>query len=88
MRTPSSAGRVPLVCEGGNAAVFRRKLWELACWERENLSADRKAGVSGGQGAGILPLRSAHQRLPMPGNLSAVFLAAVFHSDVETPGLP
>ena len=88
MRTPSSTARIPLVCEGGNAGVFRRKLWELACWERESLSADRRAGVSGGRGAGILPLRSAHQRLPMPGSLSAVFLAAVFCSDVETPRLP
>lgn len=60
MRTPSAAGRVSLICEGGNAGVFTRKLWELACWERESLSADREARVSGGRGAGIPPLRSAH----------------------------
>ena len=55
MRTPSSAGRVSLICEGGNAGVFRRKLWELACWERESLSADRKARVSGGRGLASRP---------------------------------
>lgn len=55
MRTPSSAGTVTLICEGGNAGVFRRKLWELACWERESLSADRKARVSGGRGLASRP---------------------------------
>ena len=50
--------------------------------ERERLSADRGRS-EWGAGAGILPLRSAHPRLPMPGNLSAVF-----RSDLETPGLP
>lgn len=38
---------------------FLQENLELAHWERESLSADREARVSGG-GAGILPLRSAH----------------------------